>query len=93
MAASWDPLEAAGNLRKHGVRFSDAEGALFDPFGLTLEDEGAEGEQRLVTIGSDALGRIVVVVHTLRGDDLRIISARRATKAERGLYEERVRLQ
>jgi uncharacterized DUF497 family protein/uncharacterized protein (DUF4415 family) len=60
--AVWDPAKATANLRKHGVRFADAEGALFDPEAITLEDVSPE-ERRFVTIGVDTIGRIVVVVY------------------------------
>ena len=84
----WDPEKARVNLKKHGVRFSDAETALFDPNALTREDMESEGEQRFVTVGMDALGRILIVVYTYRGEDIRLISARSATKRERMQYEE-----
>jgi len=74
----------------HGVRFSDSEGALVDPLAVTREDEGAKLEARFITIGADFTGRIVVVVYTHRGDDIRLISARRATRGERRQYEEGV---
>ena len=83
----WDPEKARVNLKKHGVRFSDAETALFDPNALTREDMESEGEQRFVTVGMDALGRILIVVYTYRGEDIRLISARSATKRERMQYE------
>ncbi len=70
------------NLRKHGIHLSDAEGVLFDPHALTEEDETADGERRYVTIGLDSLGRVLVVVYTYRGDDIRLISAWRATRKE-----------
>ena len=90
MDVSWDPAKAAANLEKHGVRFSDAESVLFDPEAVTVEDLTAEGEQRLVSLGMDALGRVLVVVYTYRGEDVRMISARRGTRRERRQYEERV---
>jgi len=83
----WDPEKAKVNLKKHGVRFSDAETVLFDPNALTREDVESEGEQRFVTVGMDALGRILIVVYTYRGEDIRLISARSATKRERMQYE------
>jgi uncharacterized DUF497 family protein len=88
MRALWDPGKAAANLAKHGVHFSDAELVLYDPHAVTVEDEAAEGEQRLVTIGLDAVGRVVLVVYTFRGEDVRLISARPATRRERRTYEE-----
>ena len=60
MRICWDPLKAESNIRKHKVRFSDAEPVLFDPTAMTREDEGATDEQRFVTIGRDSLDRILV---------------------------------
>ena len=84
----WDPDKARSNLSKHGVRFSDAELVLSDSVALTREDSSAGGEQRFVSIGTDAVGRVVVVVYTYRGEDIRLISARPATRSERRAYEE-----
>ena len=92
MEVTWDPRKARANLLKHGVRFSDAEGVLFDPNAITQEDPSAEREQRFVSVGMDSLGRVLVVVYTYRGDDLRLISARRATRKERRQYEDGIRL-
>ncbi len=92
MQAVWNPHKAAANLRKHGVRFADAELVLFDPVAITLEDLTAEDEQRHVSLGSDALGRVLVVVYTYRDGEIRLISARRATRKERRQYEEGIRL-
>ena len=55
---------------------------------LTIEDQDIDGEKRFVTIGSDSTGRIVLVVYMYRGDSIRMISARKATSAERRYYEE-----
>lgn len=93
MRVIWDADKASQNLRKHGVRFSDAELALSDPFALTHEDRAARGEPRFVSMGMDASGRVVVVIYTHRGDDLRLISARVATRREKKQYEEGIRLQ
>jgi uncharacterized DUF497 family protein len=90
MRIRWDPLKAESNVRKHKVRFSDAEPVLFDPAAVTREDEDATEEQRFVTIGRDSLDRILVVAYTYRGEEIRIISARRATPRERKSYEEGV---
>ena len=87
MIVIWDPTKARTNLRKHGVRFSDAEAALFDPNALTIDDQDAQGETRHVTVGLDSLARVVVLVFTYRGDDIRLISARRANRRERQHYE------
>jgi uncharacterized protein len=91
MRAIWDPDKAKANLEKHGVRFSDAELVLYDPYAVTVEDSAAQGEQRHVSIGLDAVGRILVVVYTYRGENVRLISARPATRRERRQYEEGIR--
>lgn len=83
----WDPQKAGTNLTKHGVDFADAVGVLEDGFALTLKEQDADGEQRLVTVGCDFLGRILVVVYTYRADEIRLVSARRATGRERRDYE------
>ena len=87
MKIEWDPVKARINLKQHRIGFPDAEVALFDPLAMTREDDDAEGERRFVTIGTDANGRVVVVVYTYRGENIRIISARKATAAERRGYE------
>jgi uncharacterized DUF497 family protein/uncharacterized protein (DUF4415 family) len=71
-AFEWDPRKAAGNARKHGVRFADAVTALEDDRAITLRDD-ASGEERWATIGMDAAGRTLVVVYTWRGNNIRII--------------------
>ena len=88
MKITWDPAKAKSNFRKHKIRFSDAEAVLFDPMALTIEDKTGQSEERFVSVGADALNRVVVVVYTYRGDDIRLISARRATRRERKAYEE-----
>jgi len=85
---TWDPNKAEVNFKKHGVRFSDAEMVLYDPVAMTLEEHIVANEQRYVTIGTDAVGRIIVVVYSYRSDTIRLISARKATRGERKQYEE-----
>ena len=86
MELEWDGRKAVANLRKHGVDFADAATVLHDDLAITVPDERSD-EQRFVTIGMDALGRLLVVVYTWREDRVRIISARLATPRERGQYE------
>jgi uncharacterized DUF497 family protein len=89
MEFEWDERKSAANLRKHGVAFSDAITVLSsDDRAITLFEETAGNEERYVTIGTDALGRILVVVYAVRGRYVRIISARRANKRERKEYEQ-----
>jgi uncharacterized protein len=87
MEVEWDPNKAQSNLDKHGVRFPDAEGVLFDPNARSFEDTSAQGEQRFVVIGLDHLWRMLVVVYTNRGNRVRLISARLANRSERNQYE------
>jgi uncharacterized DUF497 family protein len=87
MKYQWDREKAKGNHKKHNVRFSDAVTVLSDDRALTIEDDDPD-EQRFITIGLDATARVIVVVYTWRGDDIRIISARKATKNEIKQYEE-----
>jgi uncharacterized protein len=82
----FDPDKARSNFGKHKVSFADAEQALRDPNALTMEDPDAEGERRFVSLGMDAHGRVLVVVHTPRGDRTRLISARKAGRQERDQY-------
>lgn len=93
MDVEWDPGKARSNIRKHGISFSDAQTVLYDRLALSMEDRSAEGENRYLTVGSDALNRIIVVCYTYRNMKVRLISARRATKLERNAYEERIRFQ
>lgn len=87
MQIIWDPDKAEINFKKHRVRFSDAELVLYDPFAMTLEEQVREGEQRFVTVGTDAVGRIVVVVYSYRAGAIRLISAKKATPSQRKQYE------
>jgi uncharacterized DUF497 family protein len=87
MDFEFDPARAAGSLRKHGVSFADAEGVFMDPLAMHRIDPDAEGEERLLAIGRGSAGHLLVVVYTLRGDSIRLISARRASAAEIRAYE------
>jgi uncharacterized DUF497 family protein len=88
MHYEWDPVKAAANIQKHGVRFADAVVVFEDEHAVTIEDIQASGEQRFCTIGMDAVLAILVVVYAYRFESMiRIISARKATKKERFIYE------
>ena len=87
MGMEFDPSKAKENLKKQGVSLSDSEPVLYDPRALTLDDTSSEMEQRFITVGMDALGRILTVVWTERKDNIRIISARKASTSERKGYE------
>ena len=89
MGFEWDEESKAGiNFRKHGVRVPEAIPVFDDPSAITiLDDESDSSEQRFITLGMGALGKLLVVVYTWRGEDIRIISARPAEAHEREEYE------
>jgi uncharacterized protein len=87
MAVEWDSAKAKSNLRRHGIPFADAVSALEDERAITVRDE-REDEERWITIGMDCLARILVIVYAWRNEDIRLISARRATAREAHQYEE-----
>ena len=87
MPLAHDPVKADANLKKHGISFADAEGVLYDPLAVTIEDLDATGERRFVSVGLGSAGEVLVVVFTERDGKHRLISARRATKKERKTYE------
>jgi uncharacterized DUF497 family protein len=92
MDIEFDPDNAARNPKVHdGVTFEEAEAVLFDPYALTREDAVAENEARFVSLGMGARGRVLVVVWTLRGERIRIISAWKANQPQQRRYEQQFR--
>ena len=87
MDFEWDPAKAESNRKKHDVDFADAVGVFEDPYALSQPDP-VPGEDRVVTLGRDLLDRLLAVDWTWRGDNIRLISARRATHRERRWYAE-----
>ncbi len=88
MKFEWDKRKAISNIKRHGVPFEEASTVFGDPLSLTIQDpDHSNKEGRYVTIGLSAKFRIIVVIHTDRGDTTRIISARLATKREKINYE------
>jgi uncharacterized protein len=84
----WNRKKALLNIRKHGITFEEASTVFGDSLSLSIPDSyHSIGEDRFITIGTSAKGRLVVVVHTDRHDIIRIISARKAAKNERNQYE------
>ena len=89
MQFAWDPKKAASNLRDHKVTFEEASSVFGDSLAITFDDpDHSEGESHILTFGLSEQGRLLVVSHTERRGVVRIISARRATRAERRIYEE-----
>ncbi len=85
----WDPAKARTNLRKHAVSFADAALALRDERALVRHDPDSNGEVRFVSMGMDPMFRVLVTVFTHRGTRIRVISSRKATRAERRTYQQR----
>jgi len=86
MNLEFDAAKAAANPEKHCVSFAHAEQALRDISAVTIEDPDAAEEQRFITLGMDALGRVLAVIHTQRGERTRLISARKASPKETKQY-------
>ena len=85
----WDENKAEANFKKHKVGFEEAKTIFNDPLLLTFQDfEHSNGEQRQLSIGLSARGRVLIVVHTDRGKNIRLISGRKATPNERKIYEQ-----
>jgi uncharacterized protein len=85
----WDLHKAETNLRKHGVSFDEGATVFFDQLALSGPDpDHSVDESRFITFGISSLGHLLAVSHTYRPGGLRLISARRVTRAERKLYEE-----
>jgi uncharacterized protein len=88
MKFQWDSDKASSNAKKHGVSFEEAIAVFGDPLAVTISDpDHSVGEFRFLTIGQSNLQRLLVVSHTERGSEVRLISARLATRQERRSYE------
>ena len=89
MEFEWDAAKARVNADKHGISFEEASSVFGDPLALTFDDPThSTVEHRYLTFGVSAAGRSLVVVHTSRGDTIRIISSRPMTPRERRAYEQ-----
>jgi len=89
MKFEWDVQKAEGNLMKHGVSFQDAASVLGDALSITYPDpDHSVREHRFVTVGMSRSGKVLMVAHTDRRGNIRIISARKTTRKERKYYEE-----
>lgn len=89
MKFEWDPQKAATNLRKHGVSFHEAATVLDDPLAVTYPDpDHSQAERRQVTFGESAERRLLAVSLVGQSGSIRIVSARKATRKERQIYEE-----
>ena len=86
MEIEFDPRKAAANLRKHRVSFEEAATCLLDAHALVMEDDRSEGESRWILVGMSSRARLLTVIYTLREDNPRLISARKATTKEAKSY-------
>ena len=85
----WDDAKARTNVTKHGVSFEEASTVFADALSITIPDPAhSQTEDRFIILGRSHRERLLVVVHTERSDKIRLISARRASRAERKQYEE-----
>ena len=84
----WDQEKAARNVVKHSVSFDEAVSVFGDALALTFADtDHSESEDRSRTYGMSSKSRLLVVVHTERRNNVRIISARKATRYEKSIYQ------
>jgi uncharacterized DUF497 family protein len=84
----WDDEKAKKNLKKHGVSFEEAATIFNDPRIATIFDpDHSEDEERFISLGISFIQRLLSVVHSERNKRTRLISARKATKTERKIYE------
>lgn len=92
MNFEWDPQKAEINVNKHGVSFQEAATVFSDELSITISDpDHSQEEDRFITIGWSHQNHLLMVAHTDRGENIRIISSRKLTKSERKEYEEEIR--
>ena len=90
MNFEWDPGKARRNRRKHRVSFEESATVFGDPLAETYHDpDHSTSEQRFITVGMSSVGRVLIVAHADRDENIRIVSARKTTQREREHYEEK----
>jgi len=87
MRFQFDPEKAKNNTKKHNVSFADAESVFYDDLAIHQEDLDSESETRFIAIGMGSADQVLVIIYTQRGDAIRLISARKATRSEVKYYE------
>ena len=89
LQCEWNTDKAARNVAKHGISFESAVTVFGDPLALTIDDpDHSQDEARFLTLGRSSEGTVLMVSHTGRGDRIRLISARKASRKERKVYSE-----
>lgn len=90
MNFEWDPAKARQNRRKHRISFQEAATVFGDPLTVTYPDpDHSSSEQRFISVGMSSAGKVLMVAHADRNENIRIISARKTTPREREHYEEK----
>lgn len=92
MIFEWDENKALANIKKHGVSFEEARAVFYDDYAVLFDDpDHSEAEDRFLIIGMSSEKGVCIVSHCYRSEDerIRIISARKATRTERSIYEKR----
>ena len=91
MSFVWDTLKAVANVQRHAISLEEAQSVFRDPLAVTFDDQGhSEQEPREIMIGHSDKGRLLFVCFTERAEDIRLISAREATRLEREKYEDNI---
>jgi uncharacterized protein len=91
LSFAWDPTKSKSNLAKHGISFEEAATVFGDALSLTIPDPAhSQLEHRWITVGQSHQRKLLVVVHTDRGDNIPSVSVRRASRRERKQYEESI---
>jgi uncharacterized DUF497 family protein len=91
MEFEWHETKSKTNLSKHGISFDEAVSCFYDPYQLAFFDpDHSEDEEREIMIAHSSKGRLLLVVYTVRGQVIRLISARLATKMEASDYAQRI---
>ena len=86
MEFDWDPAKSEANSKKHGISFDEAKDIFDGPILTRIDDRQDYGEKRHISLGALSPAAVLVVIHTERGDKLRLISARNANRRERKVY-------
>lgn len=92
MIFEWDENKALANIKKHGVSFEEARAVFYDDYAVLFDDpDHSEAEDRFLIIGMSSEKGVCIVSHCYRSEDerIRIISARKAIRTERSIYEKR----
>ena len=88
MEFDWDAAKSEANSNKHGISFDEAQDIFDGPVLTWVDDRQDYGENRHISLGALSPSAVLVVIHTERGDKIRLISARKANRRERKVYHD-----